>query len=341
LSIVWLLSAVDLASVHRNLNLNVSVNELYAAPPVVDVGALRAAHQRIYHYQTHAAVSPGLGTSRAIAGLAPWQNPMSVHGDLREFSTRAWRALFLDVGMMYEVPAAGGFDGIERRSNAVLESMLATLPREAAVRLLGTLGVSHLIGPDALDVPSAEAVSPADSGDMRVYRIRDSRPFAYLVNRLKPAASELEVMNAVSAAGFAPEREAMVEAIPPGWDERRPSGDADSRRVSVLARDAAHVSLATESSAAAFLVVNESYFPGWLARLDGGPVSLMRTNLFVDGIPIPAGNHRVDLDYGPATLRWGLLISFFGALVTLSLCVAGLTQLPAELGNRWTSRRVG
>jgi hypothetical protein len=324
LSIVWLLSAVDLASVHHNLNLSVSVNELNAAPPVVDVAELRAAHQRIYHYQTHAAVSPGLGTSRAIAGLAPWQNPMPVHGDLRDFSTRGWRALFLDVGMMYKVPSAGGFDGIERRSNAILESMLATLPRDAAVRLLGTLGVSHLVGPDALDVPSVEAVSPADSGDTRVYRIRDSRPFAYLVDQLRAASSELEVMNVVSAAGFAPEREAMVEAIPPGWGERRPSSAADSRRVSVLTRDAAHVSLATESSAATFLVVNESYFPGWVATLDGGPVSLVRTNLFVDGIPVPAGSHRVDLDYRPASLCWGLIISLSGALVTLLLCVPGL-----------------
>ena len=128
-------------------------------------------------------------------------------------------------------------------------------------------------------------------------------------------------MNAISAAGFAPEREALVEAIPPGWDERHPSGTPASRKVSVLMRDAAHVSLATESSEPAFLVVNESCFPGWFGMLDGVPVPLVRTNLFVQGIPVPAGSHRVDLAYHPASLPWGVTISFFGALVTLLLCV--------------------
>jgi uncharacterized membrane protein YfhO len=63
------------------------------------------------------------------------------------------------------------------------------------------------------------------------------------------------------------------------------------------------------AATAAFLVVNDSYFPGWEARVDEAPSRIFRANSLVRGVVVSAGAHVVDLSYRPRSLRVGMMIS--------------------------------
>ncbi len=77
-----------------------------------------------------------------------------------------------------------------------------------------------------------------------------------------------------------------------------------------------------ESLCTALLVVNDSYFPGWAATLDGQSTEILRANSLVRGIVVPAGKHEVAFAYRPASFRIGAATSGI-TLVVLLLVLFG------------------
>ena len=66
------------------------------------------------------------------------------------------------------------------------------------------------------------------------------------------------------------------------------------------------------------LVVSQPYYPGWRAQVDGQQVRIYRVDYLLQGIPLAAGQHRVELSYHLSP--WPAIFS----LVVLAGCIAGL-----------------
>ena len=67
------------------------------------------------------------------------------------------------------------------------------------------------------------------------------------------------------------------------------------------------------------LVLNDAYFPGWRATVDGRPTPIRRTNYLVRGVLLEPGRHRVVFRYPtPPSVRTGALVSLAG-LVALAI----------------------
>jgi hypothetical protein len=84
-----------------------------------------------------------------------------------------------------------------------------------------------------------------------------------------------------------------------------------------------HVEITASCSQPSLLVVNDLFFPGWRAQVgtDGGrpqASQIYRTNRVMRGIFLPAGQHRIQLDYVPRAFYIGAIASALGwtALVT-------------------------
>ena len=58
-----------------------------------------------------------------------------------------------------------------------------------------------------------------------------------------------------------------------------------------------YFAIGTESEAAFWLIVSETYLPGWQAELDGEPVEPVRANGMYMAFKIPPGEHRLELQY--------------------------------------------
>jgi hypothetical protein len=70
----------------------------------------------------------------------------------------------------------------------------------------------------------------------------------------------------------------------------------------------------------ALLVLSEVYDPNCPAYVDGERVPLHRANYLFRAIPIPAGEHRVELRYEPRTLRVGVALTLLTAVgITVGL----------------------
>jgi len=95
-----------------------------------------------------------------------------------------------------------------------------------------------------------------------------------------------------------------------------------------------NVRIHTTASADAWLVLSDTYYPGWVASVDGQPTTVLRGDVLFRAIAVPAGDHDVEFRFEPASVRLGLAISVVSLLLLiLALVVSGLA------GNAGRRRR--
>jgi hypothetical protein len=64
-----------------------------------------------------------------------------------------------------------------------------------------------------------------------------------------------------------------------------------------------------------YLVFQDTYFPGWEARIDGQPTEIMMTGHGVRAVEIEAGKHDVIFEFKPGSFRLGLALSSLGLIL--------------------------
>jgi uncharacterized membrane protein YfhO len=77
----------------------------------------------------------------------------------------------------------------------------------------------------------------------------------------------------------------------------------------------------------AVLVVNDAFWPGWEATIDGAPAPILAADGFVRAVRWPPGRHRLEMRYQPPELARGLLLSLAG-LAAVALASWRLRQRP-------------
>lgn len=74
-----------------------------------------------------------------------------------------------------------------------------------------------------------------------------------------------------------------------------------------------------------FAVLSEVYYPrGWSAYIDGKQTEIIKTNYALRGIAVPAGTHKIELRFEPASYKLGDTINFIAALLTYLIVLGGL-----------------
>jgi hypothetical protein len=164
--------------------------------------------------------------------------------------------------------------------------------------------------------------------DMLVYENRHSLDRAFLVFQTRPM-DDHAAAEALRDPGFEPRAVAVVES-----DGPRLAGPAATRaRATVTRYEPEHVDVDVSSDGAALLILSDAWYRGWVATVDGAPTRIYRTNLFLRGVPIAPGEHRVRFDYVPRAFRLGLGISATAVAASLALGVVG--------ARSWWRRRSG
>ena len=120
---------------------------------------------------------------------------------------------------------------------------------------------------------------------------------------------------AVAGDAFDPRSMAVVRRDDLG-DAAAPDGGAGSVRV-VGERDAT-VTLRATLRRRSLVVLDDRYLPGWSVTVDGRPARVLRTDVVLRGVTVPAGSHAIVWSYRVPGLRAGAALSGVGVLAALA-----------------------
>jgi len=183
--------------------------------------------------------------------------------------------------------------------------------------------LNKLLAEDSLS-PGVRRLALARSGVEYIY-YRDygfvnlslSYPRALILYQAKIMKDREQIFRIFSDANFPGLRSVLIEA------EDKVAGDKNFAPMSDFARVISYenekVVIDAEARADGWLLLLDSYYPGWRAFVDGKEVRIYRANGFFRAVKIPAGRHRVIFNYFPESFTRGLLISGIGFFLWLFL----------------------
>jgi hypothetical protein len=76
-------------------------------------------------------------------------------------------------------------------------------------------------------------------------------------------------------------------------------------------------------SCAGMVVISDTYFPGWKARVDGKDAEIYEVNHCMRAVAVPQGNHEITMRYRPASVYLGGFLTLLGWLGALGLVLYG------------------
>jgi hypothetical protein len=216
-------------------------------------------------------------------------------------------------GIVYEL------EDITANTPLQLETFRQFEERVGSWRLWQLLNVEYVLSRRDLDGPGLERVY--EEGEVKVYRVGDPLPRAWVVNQAV-VANDARALDLLNAEDFDP-REAAI--LPPCEAEITLPGGTDPGSASqVIEASPGRLVLEVSPSIDGLLVVSQPFYPGWRANVDGKRVPLRRVDYTLQGVLLEAGSRRVELSYHLSPLP--AMIS----LVILAGCVLGWVALAAR-----------
>jgi hypothetical protein len=309
--LVVLVVLLDLARAVFALQNFAAPNEVGAAVPAV-ASILADARAESAPPRVH-RVEP---VDLAIAAASPPTTVLEVQRNLV-------RTLIDNYPSVFGIASVPGYD-------AALPSTLASLwlrgQREGAA-LFRLLGVNYAVLPStSKDLPGLVPMLDLMPG-ARLYRVSDSLPRVYWTEAATVAPDSV-----AQDALFAPEVLAgrriilaPTPAVPADVALARP-GQENSGVCRLTAFANTRVEASCEGKTPGFVVFLEQFDPGWSATLDGQSAPLLRANLVMRAVPVPAGTHHLVLVFAPHGLKVGILLSLAGLVALGALLALGMRR---------------
>jgi len=238
--------------------------------------------------------------------------------DFGPWDVATWRqmreAMIPNVAMLDGVASANNFEPLMVGRTVDLLDAVATSPA-----LLRVMGVTHVVSDEAW--PGGERVHASTAA--ATYRLPRAPGRVWLV----PAAREVDPGAALSVLvdpAFDPAAEVLLEdTLAPGVPLQTPGGQIPSfaSHPPILRDTANRVTIRAVLTVPGYLVVADTWYPGWQASVDEEPVELYRANHAFRAVWLDKGEHTVDMVYRPASVYIGGIVSL-AALGTAIACLA-------------------
>jgi hypothetical protein len=190
---------------------------------------------------------------------------------------------------------------------------------------------------DGINLPPERWRKLESFGQVDVYENLQALPRAWFVRRVA-AATSAEVLRAVKdgrlsdGSKFNPAEVALLEKEDFGGRPVKlpPVGETSAAAARITSYEPQRIVLETRNPQSGFLVLSEVYYRGWEAWVDGKRVPVERVNYALRGLPIPPGEHRVEMAFRAPSFRTGAIYSALGLLALLAPLLLRLKRLKKQ-----------
>jgi hypothetical protein len=216
------------------------------------------------------------------------------------------------VRYLFEEDPDGSYGWVNRIAGEVLT---ASTPEEQA-RLVRLYGGRWALSESGSALPGFQPVTGfAVAGHRLVLHEATAAPELRWASRVHVRTSLSGAFELARSDLFRPATDVVLAGkrdAPPGVP-----GPPAQMRVAVLEPDRMEVGIA--APAPGHVVWSRTFFPNWRAILDGAPARVLLANGRDVAVAVPAGRHRLEIDWDPRAFRVGVFVQSAALLAALAI----------------------
>jgi hypothetical protein len=220
------------------------------------------------------------------------------------------KLLFANTGQISHIYYPDAYEALRPMYLANLHDLLSTQPAFSTTPVLTLLNVKYLV--DVSEQRDPQFIPVARTAEAILYRNTKYLPRVLVVPQAVYMTDD-KALYGKFIANFDP----MVEIL---LEDKNIPGTAPGRgEVELLSYDPREILLkARVESEQAWVLLADTYFPGWHVSIDGIPARIYKADYVLRGVLVPVGRHIIKFRYSPLSFRLGLFTSLT-ALFVLSL----------------------
>jgi hypothetical protein len=241
-------------------------------------------------------------------------------------STRA--ILNPDTNMLYGIASVNGYTAYRTLDSVLFNQIMLSGSSEdkkavklgsSSAKLLGLENVQYVVSAKNIlsDSNDFELVWQKQNNDTKsTYKIYKNKQFIeniYPVKRVIVEISTQQMIDDLLSPNFTPKDTALI------YNLNTVRNFPDEVLITDIKNDDEEITFHTNSLGNSFIVISNSYYPGWKAFVDNQEVDILEVNINSQGLQIKPGKHNVKLFYDPTSYKVGKFITIMSWLIVATI----------------------
>ena len=227
-----------------------------------------------------------------------------------------------DRGVSFGIYDAYGYGSLYNRRQEEVVDIIVRSDAPDATKLLDLLNVKYVISPKIFKASGYRISKKTEK--VNIYENENFLPRAFLADKAVIIKDEKKILEKMKSKDFEPEKEVILE------EEvlERTGRVSREESVSILKYEPNYVEIKAETSAPKFLVLSDTYYPGWKASVDEKPCKIYRADYVLRAVYLESGKHIVKFTYDPFSFKIGAIITLVTVFVSLYAMITMGARLP-------------
>ncbi len=227
-----------------------------------------------------------------------------------------WRHyLWPNSGTLHNVYYVNGIGGTETNGQWFTTELLEKLNLKKRIRFLELTNTRYLVAMDTKEIESEMWAGRLKTIQTNVYELLHSLPRAYMVGEVKVVPSQAKAIEEILKDDFDPLQSVVLEKQP-----QTSVTDVQGGKVLEWSYEGHNKIKVTAQSHGGYLVLLDSFYPGWRAFVNDQEREVLRANGLFRSVFLEPGLHQIVFAYQPGSFLYGICVSF----ISLCLVAVGL-----------------
>ena len=160
------------------------------------------------------------------------------------------------------------------------------------------------------------------SHTVAMWENQSALPRAFIVYEAEVVQDE-QMLARLNQSAFRPDQVVLLSEGQPLTQQDQVEVARNRESVTIAEYKSERVVVKTQTDRTGYLVLTDSWYPGWVAQVDGQTVPIQRADYIFRAVLLTPGEHTVTFEYHPLSLVYGAAITVTSLLITLVIALIG------------------
>lgn len=226
------------------------------------------------------------------------------------------KSLYPNLGMLYGFHEIEGYESLYLKRHLDLQHAILKSSEKRVSPLLDLLGVKYVFAFCNLH----KKFRFLNEDYVKIYENPDYLPRAFVINNAISVKTPDEAFNEIISPGFDPVSYAVIEdgdSLTADSNTRNNTNGNMIKPAIVKYPDPNTVVVEVSSDSGGYLVLTDTYYPGWKAYVDGEKSKIYRAYYTLRAVKVNKGKHTIKFEYKPLSFKIGLVITLVFLLAVI------------------------